>query len=86
MKTSICFQCKGQALCPTGKVQPREATVSAITACSRFQSKDKQTNADRLRAMTDEEPNEWMDFADIAANVGPWLLIVIALAMIAAAL
>lgn len=34
----------------------------------------------------DEEPNEWMDFADIAANVGPWLLIVIALAMIAAAL
>lgn len=61
MKTSICFQCKGQALCPTGKVQPREATVSAITGCSRFQSKDKQTNAARLRAMTDEDLAEFLE-------------------------
>lgn len=61
MKTSICFQCKCQALCPTGQVQPREATVSAITACFRFQSKDKQTRADRVRGMTDEELAEWLD-------------------------
>lgn len=60
MKTSICFQCKCQALCPTGQVQSREATVSAITGCSRFESKDKQTNADRLRVMTNEELAEWI--------------------------
>lgn len=46
----------------------------------------KQKQGQDWNEWLNEEPNEWMDFADIAANVGPWLLIVMVLAMIASAL
>lgn len=51
-----------------------------------FKSKPQLEELDEWNEWINEEPDGWMDFADIAANVGPWLLIVIALAFIAVAL
>ena len=53
MSESICLQCENKRICKTGIHQP-SANVT-VNGCSRFEQKEKQTNADRIRAMTDEE-------------------------------
>ena len=57
MKYSICLRCKHKRYCETGVTQPSEN--SYVTGCSRFEPKPQQTNADKIRAMTDEELAEW---------------------------
>ena len=42
--------------------------VPLITACSKFKEKS-QTNADRIRAMTDEELAEWINKHDCHTNL-----------------
>lgn len=53
MSESVCLQCEHKRYCVTGIHQPQENC--AVTGCSCFEQKAKQTNADRIRAMTDEE-------------------------------
>ena len=53
MAESICLKCEHKYVCATGKSQPRENTT--ITGCSRFAERTPFTNADRIRAMSDEE-------------------------------
>ena len=52
MSESICLQCENKRICKTGIHQP-SANVT-VNGCSRFEQKEKQTNADRIRSMTDE--------------------------------
>ena len=58
MTDSICLRCNHKRYCATGVTQPSEN--SCITGCSRFEPKPQQTNADKIRAMTDEEMRDWM--------------------------
>lgn len=53
MAESICLKCEHKYVCATGKYQPRENTT--IMGCSRFVERTPFTNADRIRAMSDEE-------------------------------
>lgn len=58
MTDSICLRCNHKRYCETGVTQPSEN--SCITGCSRFEPKPQQTNADKIRAMTDEEMAVWL--------------------------
>ena len=53
MTDSICLRCNHKRYCETGVAQPSEN--SYVTGCSRFEPKPPQTNADKIRAMTDKE-------------------------------
>ena len=53
MTDSICLRCKHKRYCETGVTQP--SGNSYVTGCSRFEPKPPQTNADKIRAMTDKE-------------------------------
>ena len=58
MTDSICLRCNHKRYCETGVTQPSEN--SYVTGCSRFEPKPPQTNADKIRAMTDEEMAGWL--------------------------
>ena len=58
MKDSLCLRCMHKSYCHTGVTQPSEH--SSITGCSRFKQILPMTNADKIRAMTDEELAEYM--------------------------
>ena len=58
MTDSICLRCMHKSYCHTGVTQPSEN--SYVTGCSRFEPKPPQTNADKIRAMTDEELAAWL--------------------------
>ena len=53
----ICGKCAHEAYCDTAQFGGHEPP---ITACSKFKEKS-QTNADRIRAMSDEELAEYLD-------------------------
>lgn len=53
MSKSICDKCVYKTFCNLG-------IETIITGCSRFKLKKPLTNADRIRAMSDEELAEWM--------------------------
>ena len=53
MTDSICLRCKHKCHCEIGGVQP--SGDGCVTGCSRFEPKSPQTNADKIRAMTDEK-------------------------------
>ena len=53
MSESICLKCGHKSICATGVHQPSENVT--VIGCSRFEQKKPQTNADRIRSMTDEE-------------------------------
>lgn len=57
MSKSICLNCEHKRYCATGIHQPQ--TDCVVTGCSRFEQKATQTNADRIRAMSDEELAEF---------------------------
>lgn len=70
MSESICLQCENKRICKTGIHQP-SANVT-VNGCSRFEQKEKQTNADRIRAMSDEELADWVWGAETAGRAyGP---------------
>ena len=52
MKESICKRCEHSRYCGASIID-KELTV--MTGCSRFEERKPQTNADRIRGMTDEE-------------------------------
>ena len=58
MTDSICLRCKHKRYCETGVTQPSKN--SYVTGCSRFDPKPPYTNADKIRAMTDEELAKYM--------------------------
>lgn len=58
MSESICLQCEHKRICATGIQQPSENVT--VNGCSSFEQKKPQTNADRIRAMSDEELAEWI--------------------------
>ena len=55
---SICKSCEYLRICGR-KIIGSEKTV--MTGCSRYKERKPITNADRIRAMTDEELAEWLD-------------------------
>ena len=65
MTDSICLRCNHKRYCETGVTQPSEN--SYVTGCSRFEPKPPQTNADKIRAMTDEEMACFLDQVQVDA-------------------
>ena len=55
---SICTKCNHRAYCAMGDEQNDDNVT--IKGCYLYSEQKKQTNADRIRAMTDEELAEWM--------------------------
>lgn len=60
MAESVCLKCEHKRYCKTGQEQPSKSVT--INGCSRFELKHTQTNADKLRAMSDEELAEWLEY------------------------
>ena len=58
-RESICFNCEHSSYCKNALLYDDESSI-VMKGCSRFKEKHKQTNADRIRAMTDEELAEFM--------------------------
>lgn len=58
-RKSICFNCEHSSYCKNALLYDDESSI-VMKGCSRFKEKHKQTNADRIRAMTDEELAEFM--------------------------
>ena len=56
---SICFNCEHSSYCKNALLYDDESSI-VMKGCSRFTEKRKQTNADRIRSMTDEELAEFM--------------------------
>lgn len=57
MKESICKRCEHSRYCGASIID-KELTV--MTGCSRFEERKPQTNADRIRAMSDEALAGWI--------------------------
>ena len=55
----ICDNCLHETYCNTARFKPIGGHNSHTTACSQFIARH-QTNADRIRAMTDEELAVWL--------------------------
>lgn len=74
----ICNRCVHKVICEMG-ASPRD--VSVITGCYNFREERPQTNADRIRAMTDEEIENWywwmhkemMQYIDSRVFLHDWL-------------
>ena len=60
MKESICKTCEYSTVCNAGRDSLNGSKVK-ILGCSRYEKKPVKTNADRIRAMTDEELAEWLE-------------------------
>lgn len=65
MAESVCLKCKHKRYCKTGQEQPSKSVT--INGCSRFELKHTQTNADRIRAMSDEELTEWLAYMNYSS-------------------
>jgi len=61
----ICKKCAHERYCDMAQFGGH---IPPITACSKFKEKS-QTNADRIRAMTDEELAEWINKHDCHTNL-----------------
>ena len=57
-RESICKRCANKRICSSAMLEARN---SYMTGCSRFEEAKPQTNADRIRGMTDEELAEYLD-------------------------
>ena len=60
MAETICKSCEFVTLCRAGRDSLNGSKVK-ILGCSRYEKKPIKTNADRIRAMTDEELAEFLD-------------------------
>ena len=58
-RKSICFNCEHSSYCKNALLYDDESSI-VMKGCSRFEEKRKQTNADRIRSMTDEELAKWL--------------------------
>ncbi len=61
----ICKKCAHESYCDMAQFGGH---IPPITACSKFKEKS-QTNADRIRGMTDEELAEWIIKHDCHTNL-----------------
>lgn len=76
---SICYKCEYSNDC--GMVTHLKRSGTVMVGCSKFKEKHKQTNADRIRSMTDEEIEVWywwmnkkmMGYTDSRMFVHDWL-------------
>lgn len=57
-RESICKSCANKRFCGLKILEERN---SCMTGCSRYEEEKKQTNADWIRSMTDEELAEFLD-------------------------
>lgn len=58
-RKSICFNCEHSSYCKNALLYDDESSI-VMNGCSRFTEKHKQTNADRIRSMSNEELAKWL--------------------------
>lgn len=67
---SICGECKHVQYCGKRVIGSNN---TFITGCSQFDRKKPVTNADRIRAMSDEELADWLVMNGDGSDYETWL-------------